>query len=123
MSAPVVVRPVSSWWDRRRFNDCLGGLRSVRKPRDPNWVPPILAQERELLGWGSHPFFDNAEIATLLAERDGRTVGRLAVVVNHIHNRKYNELLGFFGFFECVNDASVARALFQAGRHGSGSAA
>jgi hypothetical protein len=68
-------------------------------------VPPILAQERELLGWGHHPFFDNAEITTLLAERDGTAIGRLAVLVNHIHNRKYNDRLGFFGFFECVNES------------------
>ena len=77
-------------------------------------MPPILAQERQLLGWGQHPFFDNAEIVTLLAERGGRVVGRLAAIVNHVHNRKYNERRGFFGFFECVNDATVARSLFEA---------
>jgi hypothetical protein len=111
MSADVVVRPAVSWRDRRRFQRlpwsiCAG---------DPDWVPPILAQERQLLGWGHHPFFDNAEIATLLAERGGRVVGRLAVLVNHIHNRKYNEHRGFFGFFECVNDPAAASALFEAG--------
>jgi hypothetical protein len=67
-----------------------------------------------MLGWGNHPFFDNAEIVTLLAEREGRAVGRLAVLINHVHNRKYNEQRGFFGFFECVNDAIVARSLFEA---------
>ena len=67
-----------------------------------------------MLGWGHHPFFDNAEIVTLLAEREGRAVGRLAVLINHVHNRKYNEHRGFFGFFECVNDAMVARSLFEA---------
>jgi hypothetical protein len=79
-------------------------------------VPPILAQERELLGWGHHPFFDNAEIVTLLAEREGRAAGRLAVLINHVHNRKYNERRGFFGFFECVDDAAVAGGLFEAGQ-------
>jgi GNAT superfamily N-acetyltransferase len=79
-------------------------------------VPPILAQERELLGWGHHPFFDNAEIVTLLAEREGRAAGRLAVLINHVHNRKYNERRGFFGFFECIDDAAVAGGLFEAGQ-------
>jgi len=79
-------------------------------------VPPILAQERELLGWRHHPFFDNAEIVTLLAEREGRVVGRLAVFINHVHNRKYNEQRGFFGFFECIDDAAVAGGLFEAGQ-------
>src|SRR5512140_979618 len=109
MSDAVVVCPVASWRDRRRFQRLPWSIYAG----DPNWVPPILAQERQLLGWGTHPFFDNAEVVTLLAKRAGRAVGRLAVYVNGVHNRKYNEQRGFFGFFECVNDASVARALFD----------
>ncbi len=116
MTGALVVRPVSSWLDRRRFQRLPWSIYAAPgKPRDPHWVPPILAQERELLGWGHHPFFDNAEVLTLLALRDGRTVGRLAVLVNHVHNRTYNDRVGFFGFFECIDDAPVAQALFDAG--------
>lgn len=110
MSGHVVVRPAVSWGDHRRFQRLAWSIYAG----DLNWVPPILAQERQLLGWGQHPFFDNAEIVTLLAQRGGRAVGRLAAIVNHVHNRKYNERRGFFGFFECVNDIIVARALFEA---------
>lgn len=117
MSDRVTVRTVSSWRDRRRFQRLPWAIYSTPgAPRDPNWVPPILTQERQLLGWGHHPFYDNAEIVTLLAERDGKALGRLAVLVNRVHNRKYNEQLGFFGFFESVNDADVAGALFEVGR-------
>lgn len=112
MSEPVVVRPVVSWWDRRRFQRLPWSIYAG----DPNWVPPILSQERPLLGWGKHPFFDHAEGVTLLAERGGRVVGRVAVLINHAHNRKYKEQLGFFGFFECVDDVVVARALFETGQ-------
>jgi len=101
MSSPVVVRPALSWRDHRRFQRFAWSIYAG----DLNWVPPILAQERQLLGWGQHPFFDNAEIVTLLAQRGGRVVGRLAAIVNHVHNRQYHERRGFFGFFECVNDA------------------
>lgn len=111
MSDHVAVRPVVSWRDRRRFQRLAWSVYAG----DPHWVPPILAQERQLLGWGHHPFFDHAESVTLLAERGGRAAGRLAVLVNHVHNRKHNEQRGFFGFFECVDDAAVARALFEAG--------
>lgn len=119
MSDRVVVRPVVSWRDRRRFQRLPWAIYAPRRPgpaADPNWVPPLLAPERQLLGWGRHPFFDNAEIVTLLAERGGRAVGRLAVLVNHVHNRTYNDRLGFFGFFECMDDAAAAGALFEAGR-------
>ncbi len=121
MSDAIVVRPVVSWQDRRRFQQLPWSIYSLQgKARDPNWVPPILAQERELLGWKDwrghrHPFYDNAESGTFIAERNGLTLGRLAVLVNHIHNKKYNERTGFFGFFDCVDDPAVARELFEAG--------
>lgn len=111
MNNQVVVRPVVSWGDRRRFQRLPWSLYAG----DPNWVPPLLSQERELLGWGKHPFYDHADSVTLLAERGGRVVGRLAVLINRIHNQKYNEQRGFFGFFECIDDVAVAERLFDAG--------
>lgn len=115
MSKSIVVSPVVSGRDRRRFQHHAWSIYAAPGARDPNWVAPLLAQERELLGWGRHPFFDNAECVTLLADSGGEVVGRLMVLINHIHNQKYNESLGFFGFFECTNDVAVARALFDAG--------
>ena len=112
MSDGITVRAVTSWRDRRRFQRLPWTIYAD----DPNWVPPILSQERLLLGWGRHPFFDHAEMVTFLAERDGKVAGRIAVFVNDIHNAKYDEKRGFFGFFECVDDLAVARALFAAGR-------
>ena len=112
MSDEITVRVATSWWDRRRFQRLPWTIYAG----DRNWVPPILSQERLLLGWGRHPFFDHAEMVTLLAERGGKVVGRVAVFVNNVHNRKYEERRGFFGFFECVDDVAVARKLFEAGR-------
>jgi GNAT superfamily N-acetyltransferase len=111
-SAAIEVKATKSWRDRRRFQRLPWTIYAG----DANWVPPILSQERLLLGWGKHPFFDHAEMVTLLALREGKAVGRVAVFVNRIHNDKYEERRGFFGFFECVDDVAVARALFDAGR-------
>lgn len=115
MHEPISVNTVVSRQDRRRFQHFVWSIYALPGARDPHWVAPLLAQERELLGWGCHPFFDNAKSVTLLAWRDGKVVGRLMVLINPIHNQKHNEHLGFFGFFECINDADVASALFEAG--------
>ena len=48
--------------------------------------------------------------------RDGKPVGRIAAIVNHAHNRQYDEQRGFFGFFESIDDQEVASALFDAAR-------
>ena len=109
VSDGITVRATTSWRDRRRFQRFPWALYAG----DRNWVPPILSQERLLLGWGRHPFFANAEMITLLAERSGKVAGRVAVFVNNVHNRKYEEKRGFFGFFECVDDVAVARRAFR----------
>jgi len=83
---------------------------------DPNWVPPLLMDHRGLLGYRHHPFYDNAEVQTFLATRDGGVCGRVAAIVNHAHNRRAGEKRGFFGFFESIDDQQVANSLFDAAR-------
>jgi len=83
---------------------------------DPNWVPPLRMVQKELLNYRHHPFYDDAEIQTFLALRDGEPCGRIAAIVNRAHNRQYDEQRGFFGFFESVEDEEVSGALFDAAR-------
>lgn len=83
---------------------------------DPNWVPPLRIVQKELLNYRPHPFYDDAEIQTFLALRDGQPCGRIAAMVNHAHNRWYQEQRGFFGFFESVEDEEVSGRLFDAAR-------
>jgi GNAT superfamily N-acetyltransferase len=83
---------------------------------DPNWVPPLRQTQLELLNFKPHPFYDTAEIQTFLALRRGEPCGRVAAIINHVHNERYKEKRGFFGFFESVDDHEVAAALFDAAR-------
>ncbi len=83
---------------------------------DANWIPPLRIVQKELLNYRRHPFYDDAEIQTFLALRDGQPCGRLAAIVNHAHNRWYKENRGFFGFFESEDDQQIADGLFDAAR-------
>jgi GNAT superfamily N-acetyltransferase len=78
---------------------------------DPFWVPPLRIAVKELLDRKKHPFYENADAEFYLALRDGRAVGRIAAILDRAHNRFHEEQAGFFGFFESINDAEVARAL------------
>jgi GNAT superfamily N-acetyltransferase len=66
-----------------------------------------------MLDPAKNPFFEHAEARYLLAKRDGRVVGRIAAIENRAHNEFQGDRVGFFGFFESIDDASVARALFD----------
>jgi GNAT superfamily N-acetyltransferase len=67
-----------------------------------------------LLSRDKNPFFEHAEAEYFLAERDGEVVGRIAAIHNRLHNETHGDRVGFFGFFECVDDQAVADALFSA---------
>lgn len=108
----VVVRPVRSRSERKQFLHYP--WRQYRG--DPYWIPPLRLDQKELVNYKRHPFYDHAEIETFLATRDGRPCGRVAAIVNHGHNERFEEKRGFFGFFESVEDQRVADALFDAAR-------
>lgn len=48
------------------------------------------------------------------AWQSGEMVGTIVGLINHEHNRYHNENIGFFGMFECINDATVAQGLLNA---------
>lgn len=81
---------------------------------DPNWVPPLRLNQKELLGFKKHPFYEKNEGQVFLATQDGRAVGRVLAATNAEHNRRYGESLGFLGFFESIDDQQVANSLFDA---------
>lgn len=107
-SDEVTVRPVAGSADLDHF---------VRLPwriyeNDPCWVPPLLADVRGALDL-KHPFHAHAEMQAWLAWQNGQVAGRVAAIINRAHNDFYEDRLGFFGLFECVNDTAVSRALLE----------
>lgn len=81
---------------------------------DPNWVPPLLQDMRIMLDPRKHPFHRHSDVQLFLALRGGRPVGRIAAIHNRNHVEFHGEPVGFFGFFETIDDQRVAEALFSA---------
>jgi len=78
----------------------------------PFWVGDIKKDVLKLLSL-SHPFWMHAERKLFMAfDENGSPLGRIAAIVNHNHNSFHNEKCGFFGFFDCVDNIEVAKALF-----------
>jgi hypothetical protein len=81
--------------------------------RDPNFVPPIVAERREFMDPRHNPFFAHAEAAFFIARRRGRPVGRIAAAVDSLYNRFHRTSDGVVGLFESQNDPGIAAALFE----------
>jgi hypothetical protein len=107
--AEITVRPVLTKNDATRF---IKFLWTIYKGNS-SWVPPLMMDRRKLMDTKKNPFYQHAEVEFYIAERNGKMVGRIAAIVNHNHNKEHGDKVGFFGFFECINDQSVANALFD----------
>lgn len=108
---PVEIIRIDSWRGLRTF---------LRFPwriyaGDPAWVPPLLADQQQQFS-AKNPFFRQAEVVAFLARRQGVPVGRIAAIWNRTHCETHGEPVGFFGFFECVEDGDVAGALLHVAR-------
>ena len=104
------MRPVDSARDLRAFIDLPYRLHR----QDPMWAPPFKAEIRDMLSREKNPFFEHAEAAYFLGEKEGRIAGRIAAIANHLHNEVHGDAVAFFGFFECENDLDLARELLRA---------
>ncbi len=107
---PLIIRTVRSNSDRDRFIR----LQWTMNAHLEHWVAPLLQERRKLMDKKKNPFFLHSDAEFFIAERDGTPVGRIGAILNVNHNREHGENIGFFGFFECVDDVDVARELFAA---------
>ena len=82
---------------------------------DPAWVPPLLQQVKERLSPRHNPYFEHADAAYFLAERDGQPVGRISTQVCQLVQEYQEPGTGHFGMFECEDRQETADALFEAG--------
>jgi GNAT superfamily N-acetyltransferase len=87
---------------------------------DPHWTPPLNGElsGNRLLGLTGlltpqHPYHQDADVTHFVARDGRRLLGRISAAVNHRFNTHYGSAIGFFGFFEVVNDYVIAEALLN----------
>ena len=90
------------------------GLPYELHPRDPGWTPMLRRDARALVDPARNPFYAHADRELFLARLDGRVVGRIAAIHDRLHNETHADRVGFFGFFETIDDPTVSGALFAA---------
>jgi len=87
---------------------------------DPCWTPQLNGDllGNRLLGLKGlltpkHPYHRHADVTHFMAWQGKQPLGRISAAVNKQYNEYHNTSLGFFGFFEVINDYEVARTLLD----------
>jgi hypothetical protein len=107
--AAIQVTPVSGKSDLAEF---------IRLPKRlyrgmPGYTPPLDMERSEALTPKTNPFFDHAEVQLFLARRDGKVVGRISAQIDALHQAKYADKTGHFGFVDAEDDPAIFAALIE----------
>src|SRR5437867_10240373 len=71
---------------------------------DPTWVPHLLLERREQFS-PRNPYSAHARCCFWLAYRGTRPVGRISAQIDELHEERYRDATGFFGFLEAECEA------------------
>lgn len=104
----ISVVPVEGKKDLQRF---IRFPRSLYPP-ESQWVSPLDFERIRFLDERKNPFFRFAEMRLFLArDGGGRDLGRIGAILNPRHNEYQKSRVGFFGFFDAIDDREVSAAL------------
>ncbi len=109
MPSDLEIRPINS---RRGWKDFYQVKCNIYRD-DPAAIIPLRSMEYALLDDKKHPFYLHAQRQAFVAYRSGKPIARIVAIKDDMHNEHYDDKVGFFGFFECGNDQTIANALIE----------
>lgn len=109
MSA-IEIKKVESRRDLCKFIDFHNELYRG----NPYHVPNLYFDEMNTFRKDKNAAFDFCEAEYFMAYRDGKAVGRVAAIINHSANKKWERESVRFGWIDFVDDIEVSKALLKA---------
>lgn len=79
---------------------------------DPLWVPPFWYEFKDFFK-KKNPFWSHAECVLFVARKNNKVIGRIAGIIDYKFCETVGKKIGYFGFFESVQDFECANTLFQ----------
>ena len=106
------IRPIQSKTDLRTFLDLP--YRLYRS--DPVWVPPLRSEQRGQFDPRRNPLLDHCDWQHFLIIENGEAIGRVTAFTDRLALEAWNEPIGMFGYYECVNNQAASQMLLGAAR-------
>lgn len=99
--------------DKNGVKDFLNVSREIYK-NDPVWVCPLDVDIEKIFNPGENSFHAHGTITRWVAkDSDGQLIGRIAAFINYHKANTFAQPTGGVGFFECIDDKTVAFSLFD----------
>lgn len=105
----IVLREVNSKSELKKF---IKFPFSLYKGND-FWVPPLIFDEIKTLSKKKNPAFDFCDAKYWLAYKNDEIVGRIAGIINHNYNTKWNQKSVRFGWIDFIDDEEVSKSLIM----------
>ncbi|MCO6163136.1 GNAT family N-acetyltransferase [Flavobacterium sp. NRK F7] len=80
---------------------------------NPNWIPPIIAEELETFDKRKNPAFHSAEAHFYVAYKEGKIAGKIAAIINWDEVNILKKSKVRFGWFDVIDDIEVTKALLE----------
>lgn len=80
---------------------------------NPNWIPPIIAEELETFDKTKNPAFHSAEAHFYVAYKEGKIAGKIAAIINWDEVNILKKSKVRFGWFDVIDDIEVTKALLE----------
>ncbi|MCX6252731.1 MAG: hypothetical protein NTX61_18505 [Bacteroidetes bacterium] len=105
----IIMKQVTTKSDLRKFI----GFQYTLYKGNQFWCPQMRMDEMKTLSRKKNPAFDFCEANYWLAYKGKKLVGRVAGIINHKANERWNEQLVRFGWIDFIDDLEVSRTLIK----------
>lgn len=106
----IIIKSVASRRDLRHFIDFHYDLYKGNAYD----APTLFSDDWNTLSKDVNPAFEFCEAEYFLAYKEGRLVGRVAAIINHKANERWQRKSVRFGWLDMVDDVEVTRELLNA---------
>ena len=96
----------------REKSEFLNFPRKLHKA-SKDWEGPKIGIDIDLFDANYNPYLIKSVIKLFIAQTNGKTVGRIAVIVDQNYINQKKEAVGLISFFDCFDEQLVASALFN----------
>ena len=106
----IIIKEVTTRRELRRFVQFGIDLYEG----NPYFCPPIILDELNAFNPKGNPALEVCEFVVYMAYRNNEIVGRIVGIINRRANEAWNVKKCRFGWFECIDDYDVFKALLDA---------